>query len=163
MNDNATPPPADQVEELEEDTQLEELRAQLFQAQEAEKRAMADYRNLSRRTQEDRIRIVKLAGREVIERLLQPLEHLFLAKEQLKDPGLEMVYQQFQQALRGEGLEEIEVLGKEVDPHVMEVVGKEPVTDKKQIGKVVKVTGRGYRLNGEVIQPAKVIVGAESN
>jgi molecular chaperone GrpE len=139
--------------------ELEHLQTSLLQAQESERRAIADYHNLMRRTQEERVKMVKLAGREIIEGLLQPLEHLYLAKEQLKDKGLDMVYQQFQQALRSEGVEEIECLGKEFDPHTMEVVGKESVKESKQIDKVVKIAQRGYRLNGEVIRHVKVVVG----
>src|SRR4051812_31121241 len=95
----------DEMHELE--VQVMELQEKLAQAQEKERRAVADYANLTRRTQEERLRMIKLAAREVIESVLQPLEHLFLAKEQLKDPGLNMVYQQFQQALEQSGLEEI--------------------------------------------------------
>ena len=95
---------------------IDAIQAEVTQARENELRAIADYKNLMRRTQEDRLKMITLAGRSVIEKFLQPLEHLYLAKEQLKDQGLNMVYQQFQQALRGEGLEEIECLGKEFDP-----------------------------------------------
>lgn len=139
--------------------QLQKLQDMLSQAQEAERRAMADYQNLMRRTQEEKLRMVKFASRSVIESILQPLEHLYLAKEQLKDKGLEMVYQQFQHALQSEGLEEVLCIGKEFDASTMEVVNKEKVEDPQQVGKVLKVLQRGYRLNGEVIQHAKVVVG----
>lgn len=143
----------------EHQKEVEELLRQLDEAKDKERRALADYHNLQRRTQEDRLKMVKLAAGSVMESILQPLEHLFLAKEHLQDSGLQMVYQQFQDALRGEGLEEIDALGKEFDPQTMEVVEKQAVDDHKQVGKVVKVTSRGYRLNGEVIRHAKVIVG----
>jgi molecular chaperone GrpE len=146
--------PEDQLQET-----LSKLQMDVQQAQEAEKRAMADYHNLVRRTQEEKIRMVKFAAKSMAESILQPLEHLFLAKEQLKDKGLDMVYQQFQQALQNEGLEEIACLGKEFDPHTMEVVDKKPVEDKKQSGKVIQIMQRGYRLNGEVIRHAKVVIG----
>ena len=148
------------LEELE--TQLAQAQEEARSAQESERRAIADYQNLMRRTQDDRIKMVKLAGRSVIESLLQPFEHLHMATQQLKDQGLNMVYQQFQQALEQEGLEEIPVMGKEFDPHVMEVIDKQLVDDPSQVDKVVKVTQRGFTLNGEVIQHAKVILGVEA-
>jgi molecular chaperone GrpE len=145
-----------EVEQLElKVTQLEE---QLAQAQENEKRSLADYHNLSRRTQEERSKLVKLAGLSVIESLLEPLHHLDLATQQLKDAGLTMVYQQFVRALEDQGLIELKVMGQEFDPALMEVVGKEKA-DAKQAGKVVKVVKKGYSLNGEVVQHSKVMIG----
>src|SRR5579859_1646107 len=153
-------PAEEKIEEKNDFAQeLENLQKSLVDAQEDSRRAMADYQNLMRRTREERLRMVKLAGRSVIEGLIAPFEHLYLAKAQLKDPGLDMVYQQFLQALQNEGLEVVDPLGKEFDPHFMEVVSKEPTDDEKQIGKVLKVVKRGYKLNGEVIEHAKVVVG----
>lgn len=145
------------------DGQLAEMQTLLQKARESEIRAMADYQNLVRRTQEDRLKLVKFAALSAIEGLLEPLDHLFLAKEQLKDPGLNMVYQQFVQALQAEGLEEIEVLAKEFDPATMEVVATEEVADQKQDQKVIKVAQRGYRLHGDVIRHAKVTLGKKKN
>jgi molecular chaperone GrpE len=136
------------------------LTEELAQARAAERRAVADYQNLLRRTQEERVKMMKFAGRDVIESILQPLEHLFLAKEQLKDQGLNMVYQQFQQALRSEGLEEIECLGKEFDPQTMEAISYQKA-EAAMVSKVALVSQRGYKLNGEVIRPAKVIIGTD--
>ena len=149
----------DQQPPAEPDQQLTVLQTQLQNARASELRAMADYQNLVRRTQDDRIKMIKFAGLSVVESLLQPLDHLAMAKDQLKDQGLDMVYQQFVQALQNEGLEEIEVLGKEFDPTTMEVVSKEVVANEKQMNKVVKVAQRGYKLNGEVIRHAKVVIG----
>jgi molecular chaperone GrpE len=156
------------IEQEQTSSEVQNLQAELERvshdaqkAQESERRAIADYQNLMRRTQEDRAKMIKMASRSVVESILQPLEHLFLAKEQLKDKGIDMVYQQFVQALQNEGLEEIQVMGKDFDPSLMEVVDKQPVDDKKQIGKVIQVAKRGYRLNGEVIDHAKVVIGVE--
>jgi molecular chaperone GrpE len=142
-------------------SEVEKLQTEVVKAQENERRAIADYQNLLRRTHEDRAKMIKMAGRSVIEAMLQPLEHLYLAKEQLKDKGVEMVYQQFVRALQDEGVEEIECLGKDFDSTVMEVVDKQPVDDKKQVGEVIKIAKRGYRLNGEVIDHAKVVIGVD--
>src|SRR5260221_383416 len=89
------------LNEIEQE--LEDLKKEVEYARESERRAVADYQNLHRRTQEDRVKMVKMAARNVVESILQPLEHLYLAKEQLKDKGLDMVYQQFQMALQNEG------------------------------------------------------------
>lgn len=135
-------------------TQVEQLQAQLTAATDREKRALADYQNLVRRTQEDRARSAKLASLEFVHSLLQPLDHLSLAAAQLQDQGLNMVVQQLWKALQEQGLEEITVLHQPFDPELMEVVDKQGEGDTVQ-----KVVKKGYRLNGEVIQVAQVIIG----
>ena len=133
---------------------LKAAEAQAAAASEREKRALADYQNLVRRSQEDRARAIKLAGVEFASVLLQPMDHLARAAAQLKDPGLTMVLTQFEQALAQAGLEEIKVMGQKFDVNTMEVV------DTKDKGeKVVAVVSKGYTLNGEVIQHAKVVLG----
>jgi molecular chaperone GrpE len=149
--------PSHQVEpdSMESSAQaIDQLKQDLAQAKATALRCQADYQNLIRRTQEDRIRLVKLATRGLVESLLQPLDHLSLASAELKDQGLDMVVNQLWKALSEEGLEEIKVMGQPFDPLTMEVV------DKKGEGEVVQaVVRKGYRLHGEVIQHAKVIVG----
>jgi len=160
---NQTQLESDQVvgEELEFDgaesmvaDDTSELQAQLQQAKEAMLRSQADYQNLQRRTQEERSRLVKMATREVMSDLLQPLDHLSMAAAEVKNSGLDMTIKQFWQILEQYGLKEIAVMGKPFDVQEMEVV------DRKGKGEIViGVVKRGYTLNNEIIQHAKVIVG----
>lgn len=129
------------------------LEQQLIQAREAERRALADYQNLAKRNQEQQLKMVKFASRELLSALMQPLDHLDLAAAQLKDPGLDMVVKQFWQVLETAGVQEVAAVGQPVDPHTMEVV---QAGDKKQ--KVTQVIRKGYLLHGELLQPAKVII-----
>ncbi len=131
--------------------QLDRLKEQLLRSQ-------ADYQNLVRRGQEDRARFAKLATQDLVEALLQPLDHLEMAASQLSDPGLDMVVHQFQQVLNQFGVEEIECLGEEFDPIFMEVV-ENKAADSSQQAVVKKVVSKGYKLNGVVIRHAKVVVG----
>ena len=132
---------------------IEELVNQLEEAKSKEQRALADYQNLVRRTNEDRSRIARLASKGLIEDLLQPLSHLSMASDQLNDSGLNMVIDQLWQSLQANGLQKIEVLGEDFDINTMEA------TDKGKNGKkVVKIVKDGYLLNDEVIQHAKVIL-----
>lgn len=136
---------------------IEELEVQLQQAKDRELRNLADYQNLLRRTQEERTRFIKMANRDFAEDLLQPLDHLGLAAAQINDHGLNMVIDQLWQVLRQQGLEEIQVMGKPYDPSTMEVIEKQGHDEI-----VISVVKKGYTLNGEVIQFAKVIVGDPS-
>lgn len=149
-------PPASKkpVTDDEVNAELTELQQRLVAAEDREKRALADYQNLTRRTQEDRGRLVKLAAQDFASSLLQPLDHLSLAAAQIKDKGLDMVVQQFWKVLQEQGLEELNVLNQKFDPSLMEVVDKQGDGDT-----VLKVVKKGYRLNGEVIQIAQVVIG----
>lgn len=141
------------VEELQ--AELELARQAEVRAKESELRSLADYHNLVRRTQEDRQRIVKFATKELVSDLLQPLDHLSLAAQQLKDTGLKMSLEQLWKVLNQYGLEEINPLNQEFDVTLMDVVEKQGEADV-----VTSVVKKGYKLNGEVIQHAKVVVGS---
>lgn len=137
----------------DEQTKTQELQILLANALEREKRALADYQNLQRRSQEERLAFIKMANRDLCEALLAPLGHLSLAAANLKDRGLDMVISQFWKELENFGLKEIEVMGQKFDLATMEVI------DKKDKGEmVISVVRKGYALSGEVIQHAQVIL-----
>lgn len=133
---------------------IKELEERLFQAQEKEKRSLADYQNLQRRTQSERGQIIKFANKELIQSLLPILDSLEKATLQIKDKGLDMIFNEFKKTLERAGLKEIEVLGKEFDLETMEAV------DHNGEGQqVIKVVKKGYVLKDEVIQHAEVVLG----
>jgi len=140
-------------EALELEQEVERLQQELAQATQAQLRSQADYQNLVRRTQQEKARFIQIATKEFAENLLQPLDHLGRAAEQLNDKGLTMVIAQLWKSLNDQGLEEIEVMGKQFDDLTMEVVEKKGEHDT-----VTSIVKKGYRLNGDVIQHAKVIV-----
>ena len=61
--------------------------------------------------------------------------------------------------LRRSGVESYEPAGEEFDPHWHEAMMARPVK-ADDAGKVVEVLERGYRLDGQVLRPARVVVGA---
>ena len=145
VNTSEKPTPDEMIVALElENKQLAEKAA----------RAVADYQNLERRQREDQAQIVSFAQEQVFGSLLQPLHHLSLAAENLKNQGLDMVVAQFWQVLAEQGLEEIKPIGEVFDAAVMEAVTKEGDGET-----VLAVITPGYKLHGKVIQPAKVKVG----
>lgn len=161
-------------EAKENGDELEELQAELEAIQEREKRALADYQNLVRRQRQERAKLVKFSTQDLINSLLQPLEHLSLAAEKIDEAGLNMVVNDLWQVLKEEGLEEIRPQGEEFDLDRMEAVNtkvEEKATDeevndqekKKQDStqeklKVKEVIRPGYKLHNKVIQHAKVLV-----
>ena len=133
---------------------LKEYESKLNQAKERELKALADYNNLVKRQVNQQSQLAAMAGRELIEKLISPLHHLQLAAEHLNDQGVKMVVDEFWQVLGAEGLEEINPLGQEFNEQLMEAVER----DGKGL-KVKKVLQRGYLYKGQVIKPAKVVVG----
>jgi molecular chaperone GrpE (heat shock protein) len=131
-----------------------QLQEQLRLAQEAERRALADYQNVVRRNQEERAAFVKFAAKDVVSSLVEPLTHLDMAAKQLQDPGLNMVIEQFWAKLQDVGLEQVDVMGKKFDVSVMEAADTSGDGDT-----VVAVHRPAYTFNGEVIQHARVVVG----
>ncbi len=73
--------------------------------------------------------------------------------------GLRIVLQQFMDALRKLGMEEVPGVGADFDPRVHEALAITPVADKAQDGKVLAVHADGYTVNGKVLQAAQVVVG----
>ena len=106
------------------DLKIVELEEKLHLAQEKEMRSLADYQNLLRRTQQERLKSIQLANQGLMEDLIQPLEHLEMAAQQIDDQGLNMVTGQLKRVLEDAGLEEIEVMGKKFDVDFMEAVEK---------------------------------------
>jgi molecular chaperone GrpE len=76
--------------------------------------------------------------------------------------GLILVRTQLLQTLRDEGLERIPVLGLPFDPHVSEAMATAAVDDSDQHHIVVKEYQRGYRFNGRLVRPSRVVVGEYS-
>lgn len=122
-------------------------------------RALADYQNLQKQTETWREEFVKFANTGLIKKLLEILDDLEKAQEHLQDGGLKIIIGKLQNILQEEGLEELELEGKEFDPSLAEVVSTE-VGEKENT--IVKVLQKGYRLKNKVIRPGKVIVWAKS-
>lgn len=150
----------EELSQLEQ--QLTDLETELQQAKDAALRAQADYQNLLRRTREERSQLVKMASKQLVEDILEPLEHLSMVAEQSEDTVLPVVLQQLWAKLQDNGLQEIECMGKPFDVNTMEVIDRE-VDTPDDGGVVVSVAKRGYMLNGQVIQHAKVVLGLKKN
>lgn len=123
------------------------------------KRAVADYQNLERRTQEERSGWIKTSNKELIIKLLSVLDDLYLANKHLQDKGLGLIIQFFFGILNKEGLTELpQTVGMQFVPESMRSIATIEAEDEKE-GRVVEQIKAGYKLNGEVIRPADVIVG----
>jgi len=130
------------------------------------RRLQAEFDNYRKRMLREQTARMASASRVLVSKLLPVLDNFELAishAEQSRDfdrgmlKGIEMVYGELQDVLRGEGLSRIEAEGKPFDPERHEAVvaveeeGAEP-------GTVVDVVRAGYELQGKVLRPAMVKV-----
>jgi len=136
--------------------ELQQLRSQLIEAQERERRVLADYQNMLRRVEGERAQLIRFANQELLEELLPSFDNLQEASTQLQDQGLSLVLSQFKKTFNKYGIEEIEALGKKFDVDTMEAI------DRRGEGEIViQVMQRGYKLKDKVLIHAKVILGTK--
>lgn len=133
----------------------QELSGQIADLNNKYLRALADYQNLDRQTDDWKRSFVQFANLGLIVKLLEVLDDLEKARDTIKDNGLTLVVDKFKKLLENEGLEELELEGKDYDPNLAEVVTMEP-GDKNDI--IAKVLQKGYKIKDKIIRPGKVIV-----
>jgi molecular chaperone GrpE len=127
------------------------------------KRLAAEFDNYRKRAARDQESLVARAHERLVKELLPVLDDLERALEAAEqheeaklEEGVRLVHRSLADALRREGLEEIDTDGA-FDPHVHEALLAQPVEDADS-GHVVQVLQKGYRLGDRVLRPARVIV-----
>lgn len=119
------------------------------------KRALADYQNLTKRVEGERVEFVKFVLEEFLKKLLPVVDDLEAAEAHLKDAGLSLAVGKLKTILTEEGVAEMVLEGKPFDPKLAECLELTP--GKKE--QVVSVSQKGYLLNDKVLRPARVKVG----
>lgn len=119
------------------------------------KRALADYQNLTKRVESERLEFIKYVLEQFLVKLLPTLDALEAAAGHLKDQGLDLALNQLKTVLSDEGVKEMAVLNQPFDPKLAECL--EIVPGKKDL--VISVAQKGYLLNEKVLRPARVKVG----
>jgi molecular chaperone GrpE (heat shock protein) len=123
------------------------------------KRALADYQNLLKQTAKDKEEFIKYAVEDFLHDILPVYDHLKLSLKGLSEEeaqsawveGVKHVLKQFKEVLAARGIEEIKTEGEKFDHDLMEAMDGAGDKVKQEIMP-------GYKLNGKVIRPAKVIV-----
>lgn len=146
-------------------SELEKLQMEFDEMKSLLQRTQADFVNFRRRNEEDRTKFAQFASSDIIEQILPVLDNFHLAAKHVPVEiidnnwvkGIQAVEKQLEQILAINGLEKLEVVGKEFDPNNAEAVGEEKNTEKEN-HVVLKEEAPGYLLNGKMLRPAKVIV-----
>ena len=118
-------------------------------------RALADYQNLEKRSEERVSEVRKYAAEIILSRMLPVVDTFGKVKEHMKDVGLDLAYKELVSVLAEQGVERIEVLGKPFDPIEMECIEVVPGAENTVVEEVIP----GYRFRGKVLRVATVKVG----
>jgi molecular chaperone GrpE len=128
------------------------------------RRTKADFENYRKRTAGETVVAEKRGRAELARDLLPVLDNLERALaagegESLVE-GVRLVREDLASILQRSGIESYEPVGESFDPHWHEAMLIRPSAAKDD-GKVLEVLEKGYRLDGQVLRPARVIVGQE--
>ena len=134
-------------------------------------RERAEFQNFRRRTSEERIRDLGLAGEDLIRKVLSVADDFDRAIEArpasiADDPwfdGIAAIDRKLRGLLESEGATPIEASpGTPFDPREHEAIANVPGTDRPE-GEIVEEIRRGYRLRDRVIRPALVAVATTAD
>lgn len=157
-----------EVEEIQVEASPEEvLKQEVAELNNRLLRVQADYDNFRRRSREEKEAAAKYRSQTVIEALLPVIdnfERALLVKPEAEEAksllqGMEMVYRQFQESLKNEGIEVIETVGQTFDPHLHQAV-MQVEEEGFESNQIVEELQKGYKLKDRVLRPAMVKVNA---
>ena len=167
MEDEETPEGIETIESLRQ--RIEALAVESEQQLGAWQRTQADFANYRRRTEQERVELVRTAEAGLIREILPVLDDLERALEGLPPElrgltwvdGILFIERKLSAVLELHGLKPIDALGKEFDPYEHEAIVREG-----EPGEATVVTGelqKGYRLHDRVLRPTLVKVGRPTN
>lgn len=129
-------------------------------------RLLSEFDNFRKRTQREKIDLIKAGGSDVMKAILPVIddfERAVKANEKTEDPivlkdGFNLIHSKFVQALNARGLKAMELIGTDFNSDISEAIANVP-GDESQKGKVIDEAEKGYYLNDTIIRFAKVVVG----
>lgn len=129
-------------------------------------RLAAEYDNFRKRTTKERQDAQQRGQGDLIKSMIDALDDL--SRFAHVDPattdartiadGVSMVEKKLMKTLTGQGLEVIDPAGEPFDPMLHEAVMTEPAQSKDEDHLVARVFQQGYRFNGQLLRPARVVV-----
>lgn len=132
------------------------------------KRALADYQNLVKETAKNQAEFAKYANVNLVLAILPVLDNFKIALSQITEvekgsalvTGFSHIKKQLEDILKECGCEAIKAVGEQFNPSEHEAV--ETVVDENCADNVIVMEKKsGYKLNGRVVQVAKVVVNTK--
>jgi molecular chaperone GrpE len=147
---------------------LDELREKYDELNDRYLRLYSEFDNYRKRTNKEKLELIKSASEDLIVDLLPVLDDFERALKAFEDhnadpeliAGVELIYNKLFNILKQKGLKPMDSMGKEFDTDYHEALTNVPAPSEDLKGKVVDVIQKGYLLNDKVIRFAKVVVGS---
>jgi len=158
-------------------SELEELRRQIESLQKEKdelfaklQRVGADYENFQKRVPKQIADTVAYEKEKIIKTLLPVLdnfEHTLQNAHSAENvdvliKGIQIVYDQVLDTLKSHGVEQIKAAGEKFEPALHEAMMQRYEAEEEE-NIVLEEFQKGYKLNGRVIRPSKVVVNKPSS
>ncbi len=140
--------------------QLEEKEKEIEDLTDTLKRVQAEFINYKNRAEKEMDQCRSYSTEDLVKKLLPLLDSFKLAlKSDRKnredfEKGIELIFAQFYNILKQEGLKPIDALGKKFDPYMHEVLLKEK--SNKESETILEELQKGYMFKDKVIRHTKV-------
>jgi molecular chaperone GrpE len=164
--DAEAPPASERAAVVQQD--LDELVAKAKQRDDylaLAQRTQADFENFRKRAAREKAEAADRGMGKLAKELLPALDHLELALRATEEhegaedvvKGFRLVHEELLGALERVGIQGFSPQGEAFDPNEHEAMAQQPA-EGTEPGTVIEVYQRGYRLNGQVLRPARVVV-----
>ena len=146
------------------DAEVAKLASDLNELRQTLMRRQADFDNYRKRIEKERTDDAKRHTARVIEGLIPVIdgfEHALAAHRETEyenyRKGFELIYKQLVENVTRLGVERIDPLGKQFDPHLHQAMDRTE-TVQHEDGTILQVFQPGYVFHGRVLRPAMVRV-----
>lgn len=165
IDDNNTNEAAANTEE--QLSALEQCQAELAEMKDKYLRQVAEFDNFRKRNAKERIELIQTAGKDIITELLEVIDDMDRAAEQMEKTedvaqikaGTQLVFSKLKRTLENKGLKAMDTKNADFDVEFHEAITEIPAPTPDLQGKVIDELQKGYFLNDKLIRHAKVVVG----
>jgi molecular chaperone GrpE len=128
-------------------------------------RTRADFENYRKRVAKETSDALVRGKAELARELLPVIDNLERALQagekssanEALARGVALVHEELRGRLRNAGVEDFDPTGERFDPELHEALSTQPA-EGTESGVVLETVEKGYRLNGQVLRPARVVV-----
>lgn len=153
----------DEISLLQEENK--NLKNDVEKFQDKWRRSVAEFDNFRKRSLKERKEWIKYANRNLVLELIEVLENMEKAlgsidhdkKSKNHSKGIKLVYDQFAEILKKQGLKKMEVIGEEFDPQLHDALIFTPNEDFEE-NTIFDCVSNGYFLDDKVLLHARVAV-----
>jgi molecular chaperone GrpE len=152
------------IDSAKADTEMARLAADLEELRQTLLRRQADFDNYRKRVEKERADDSKRATGRVIEGFIPVIDGFEQALAAHREPaydnyrkGFELIYKQLLDNATRLGVERIDPIGKQFDPHLHQAMDRTETTEHED-GEILQVFQPGYVFHGRVLRPAMVRV-----